>query len=221
MSPNIYDLRGSLRTLEMLVKQNVGTPRHEEAIRQRDAKRAELEQAERDALSEQEFSIEPSANADHPSTLDFLNLLAPHGPWAVRSISSMEGGPPKLPNALGYYVTPQNASDEAEGLQAWIRCARAGKQNCYTHAAIGQNTKPKLAREDIYGSRVVWAEVDPADKDNPVRDAADFEERRATILAAMRAESRRFRSLSTQGMATRDSSILSHSRLNQRLTVRS
>jgi hypothetical protein len=111
---------------------------------------------------------------------DLLGALAPEGPWTVRTISSLEGGAPQLPKRLGYRVGPENAQDRENGLHGWIAAAEAGMHNCYLHVAVGPDGKPKLSKDDIVGSRAVWVDVDP--------DPSRFEQSRAEILSAMRAE---------------------------------
>ena len=123
--------------------------------------------------------IEPSVKVQQPGALELLRALAPHGPWNVRTISSL-GGSPQLPQKLGYQVGPDNAEDLQNGLCGWIGAAEAGLHNCYLHIAVGPPSKPKLSRLDVIGSRGVWVDVDP--------DPNRFDESRADILAAMRQE---------------------------------
>jgi P4 family phage/plasmid primase-like protien len=126
-----------------------------------------------------------------PGAIDLLHMLAPAGPWTVRTISSVESGPPKSPKKLGYDIHPRNAGDDEHGIAGWIQTAAAGKLNCYLHVAIAKPeaiNKAKLQKEDVVGSRAVWTDVDAGDKHHPVADRADFAARRATILAAMQAE---------------------------------
>ena len=130
---------------------------------------------------------DPSIATEHqsmePGAVALLRMLAPEGPWTVRSISSIDGGAPKLPRGLGYQVGPNNATDHENGLRGWIGAAEAGKLNCYLHVAIARPNavgKSKLSKEDVLGSRAVWVDIDP--------DPARFEGSRADILAAMRAE---------------------------------
>jgi Primase C terminal 2 (PriCT-2) len=123
------------------------------------------------------------ATEQDPGAVDLLRKLAPEGSWTVRSISSIDGGAPKLPRGLGYHVGPNNAADHENGLYGWIRAAEAAKFNCYLHVAVakpGAAGKSKLSKEDVLGSRAVWIDIDP--------DPARFEGSRADILAAMRAE---------------------------------
>jgi P4 family phage/plasmid primase-like protien len=118
--------------------------------------------------------------AEKPGSADLLRMLAPDGPWNVRTISSIDGGSPKLPQKLGYHVGPHNADDPENGIQGWIKAAEAGKHNCYLHVAVGPDGKAKLLKPDVVGSRAAWIDIDP--------DPKRFEESRADILAAMRAE---------------------------------
>jgi hypothetical protein len=115
-----------------------------------------------------------------PGAADLLRVLAPAGPWNVRSISSVDGGPPQLPQKLGYRVGPENIDDRENGLLGWIASAEAGRHSCYLHAAVGPDGKPKLSEADVIGSRAVWVDVDP--------DPERFAESRGAILAAMQAE---------------------------------
>ena len=111
--------------------------------------------------------------------VELLRMLAPDGPWNVRTISSL-GGSPQLPQKLGYRVSPESADDLQNGICAWIATAEAGLHNCYLHVAAGPEGKPKLSRLDVIGSRAAWVDVDP--------DPERFEDSRADILAAMQAE---------------------------------
>lgn len=112
-----------------------------------------------------------------------LRILAPEGPWTVRTISSIEGGPPQLPRRLGFYLGPANAGDRENGIRGWITAAEAGKQNCYLHVAVARPDaaeKAKLSKGDVLGSRACWVDIDPIGE--------RFEESRAEIRAAMEAE---------------------------------
>jgi P4 family phage/plasmid primase-like protien len=131
------------------------------------------------------IDAEPAAS-DHmlqqpgPGAVDLLRMLAPDGPWNVRTISSLSGGSPQAPKKLGYHVGPHNADDHENGIEGWLEAAEAGKHNCYLHVAVGPDGKAKLLKSDVTESRAAWVDVDP----DPVR----FEESRGDILAAMRRE---------------------------------
>jgi P4 family phage/plasmid primase-like protien len=128
--------------------------------------------------------VPAAAMAEHvkpvAGAMDLLRMLAPEGPWTVRTISSVDGGPPQLPQRLGYQVGPANADDDENGLLGWIAAAEAGRHSCYLHAAVGPDEKPKLSETDVVGSRAVWVDIDP--------DPEQFSDSRAAILAAMQAE---------------------------------
>lgn len=132
------------------------------------------------ALSEVDKTRSPREGEPVAGAADLLRVLAPQGPWTVRTISSVAGGSPKLPKQLGYHVGPDNVDDTKNGLHAWIAAAEAGKNNCYLHVGVGADGKPKLSKEDIIGSRAVWVDIDP--------DPTRFEGSRADILKALQAE---------------------------------
>ncbi len=132
------------------------------------------------------MDAEERAASDHmlqqsgPGAVDLLRMLAPDGPWNVRTISSLNGGGPQLPKKLGYHVGSKNADDRQNGIMGWICTAEAGLHNCYLHVVIGPEEKQKLGKSDVIGSRAVWVDIDP--------DPKRFEKSRAEILTAMRAE---------------------------------
>jgi hypothetical protein len=129
----------------------------------------------------------PAVEPEHDA-VRLLRILAPEGPWTVRTISSLEGGSPQLPRKLGFHVGPDNVDDAENGLHGWIAAAETGKHHCYYHVGVGPDGKQKLSEADLIGSHACHVDVDPADEDNPITSLSDFEERRAKILAAMQAE---------------------------------
>lgn len=147
-----------------------------------------------DAPSLDDIDVGP-ADAPSPNLVDLLRVIAPNGPWTVRTLFSLEEKPsPKIPRKLGFDVRPDNADNPDNGILGWVSAAEAGKNNCYIHAAIAKTAaaaKSKLAKEDIAGSLCTWTDVDP----NPQR----YEESRATILAAMMAEEPPFSAIIDSG----------------------
>jgi hypothetical protein len=114
-----------------------------------------------------------SNSAAHHDLIKLLQKIAPTGPWVTCTISTQETDPkPKKPKDL----TPDGALD-------WVSDAEARKNNCYIHAAIAKESaagKARLAKADVGASHCAWTDVDP--------DPQRYEETRAAILAAMRAE---------------------------------
>jgi hypothetical protein len=133
-----------------------------------------------------------AAQIPHLEAVALLSKLAPpEGPWTVRTISSIEPGPPKIPRKLGYSVGPQNVDDLVNGIAGWISAAAAGRHNCYFHVAVAKPTaidKAKLLKDDLVGASAVWTDVDAGDVDHPVLDEKDFAMRRAAILSALKAQ---------------------------------
>ncbi len=89
-----------------------------------------------------------------PTAPDLLRMLAPDGPWNVRTITSVGDGDkkpsPQLPQKLGYHLGPANVDDRENGLLGWIAAAAAGRHNCYLHVAVGPD-------ESQSSLRAIWS----------------------------------------------------------------